>query len=68
MGRRDDRQGGCDHRNTQERVQMRNRVCNSLGSGHEIGRLRRRSVHLLLTEGVLGNRQVLDIQGGRGST
>lgn len=33
---------------------MRDRVCTSLGSGLETGRLERRPVHLLLMEGVLG--------------
>ena len=42
-------------------LQMRSRVCNCLGSGHETGRLVRRPVHLLQKEGVLGSKQVLDI-------
>lgn len=37
---------------------MKNRICNSLGSGHDTGKLiRKRSVHLLLTEAVLGSKQ-----------
>lgn len=37
---------------------MKTRICNSLGSGHDLGKLvRKRPVCLLLTEGVLGRKQ-----------
>lgn len=43
---------------------MKNRICNSLGSGPDTGKLvRKRPVHLLLTEGVLGSKQR---EGARG--
>lgn len=47
-----------------ERVQMKNEICNSLGSGHETAKLvKKRPVHLLLMERVMGSRQK---EGARG--
>lgn len=46
-------------------IKGRNKVYTSLGGGHETGRLVKRPVHLLLMEGILGSKWVLDIQEGR---
>lgn len=46
-------------------IKGRNRVHTGLGGGHETRRLVTRPIHLLLMEGILGSKWVLDIQGGK---
>lgn len=46
-------------------IKGRDREYTSLVDSQETRRLVKRPVHLLLMEGILGNKRVLDIQGGR---